>query len=217
MHQALPGKATAIARERIAQALQRIEAGDATLFDGADHDWLIGLEDAIEKSDANLVKAARAATLPPGHKFAGAELRDRIYSYYRGHKLRKLSAKKDQIVWTYEAKTQTLPATVDWRGWAVATGPHVLFASADREIVAIKAADGKPDWRYEAPDFTGLPLLHKGRLYFTQKARGLVALDVATGKPAWESAVRDPEAHSPIVWKDAVYFWHSDGYMIPAF
>lgn len=140
-----------------------------------------------------------------------------IYAFIRGFKLRKLHATKDQAVWTYSTKAETLPATIDWRGWAVVTGPHVLFATADREIAAIKVADGQAEWRYATPEFTGPPLLHQGRLYFTQKGKGLVALDVATGKPAWESVASDPQAHTPFVWKDQVYFWHADGYMVPAF
>jgi hypothetical protein len=73
-----------IAKDRLAQIHQKLDAQQAAILDGEDGEFLRSLEEILEAQEGALVKGAREKVLPAGAKFGTAELRERLITYYKG-------------------------------------------------------------------------------------------------------------------------------------
>ncbi len=72
--------------------------------------------------------------------------------------------------------------------------------------MALRASDGRPRWRFNAPGaIKASPSHHDGRVYFADYESSMFALDAATGKVEWRRDVGGPVPGTAVVIGRTVY------------
>jgi outer membrane protein assembly factor BamB len=119
--------------------------------------------------------------------------------------------------WTYRPAVADPAVAASAPGAVALTADRYFFAHAGGELAALSAADGKELWKTPTPKLTSVLLAHADKLYFADRAVGLRVVGAADGKDAAEPVrVSDPAKFLPILMGEAVVFWSSDGYWVPA-
>lgn len=109
--------------------------------------------------------------------------------------------------WTYAAGSavEVAPAVVDGTVYA---------GSYDNGVVAVSAADGSENWRFDEPTLTlSSPAIVGGSLYIGSEQGTVFALSTSDGRERWRYETGDEVWSSPAVHDGKVYVGSYDGTM----
>ncbi len=117
----------------------------------------------------------------------------RVYVGEGDGTLRARDRESGKSLWTFKtASALAAPPVFD--------GPDRLFlGTTDRRIVAIRAKDGRPDWRWKVgADIHGTGILFGNRVVFASYEAVLWALDRGNGNLGWRTPLSSRPIGSPI-------------------
>jgi outer membrane protein assembly factor BamB len=105
--------------------------------------------------------------------------------------------------WEFKCKNSidTAPAIV---------GDTVFVASKDRYLYALKLADGKEQWKYQAAQFNAPPSVADGMIYIGDADGKFHCVETATGKPRWTRDIGGSITSGANFTPDAVLFGSDD-------
>jgi outer membrane protein assembly factor BamB len=70
----------------------------------------------------------------------------------------------------------------------LAVGDTLYLGTDSTDLLALRASDGKVQWRFNAPGaIKASPSHHDGRIYVADYQSSMFALDAASGKPLWRT------------------------------
>jgi outer membrane protein assembly factor BamB len=70
----------------------------------------------------------------------------------------------------------------------LAVGDTLYLGTDSTDLLALRASDGKVEWRFNAPGaIKASPSHHHGRVYFADYQSSMFALDADSGKPLWRT------------------------------
>ena len=94
----------------------------------------------------------------------------------------------------------------------VVHGQRVYVGSSAGRLLALRASNGQPLWRFQAEGgISSSPTIGDGRVYFGADDGKLYALDADTGKLAWSYTTQGTINKAPVLAEGFVLFTSSEG------
>lgn len=140
----------------------------------------------------------------------------RVVLRKRGEAFFRRNQSLERDLWSYEAKGFTPQTSAGFPGWILFAKDRYLFSNAGGSVVALEPGEGKELWKTETPKLTSTMLMHQEAVYFADYAGSLRALKIADGKDVFAPLpVAEPLKYTPMLWNGKVWFWSTDGLLLP--
>jgi outer membrane protein assembly factor BamB len=189
----------------IGSSLALAKAGLIVLWDHEGPGFLIGVDKATGK---NLWKVDRDARVSWSSPIIAPGEQEEVVISSKGV-VQAYRTSDGKLVWEQTGLDGNTVAS------PTPTGELVVIGSNDAAWnVALKRGAEVQDriaWRAEATNSFGSPLVHRGKVYYVNRAGVATCIDLADGKTLWSQRLPGSCWASPLGAGDRVYFFTKDG------